>query len=80
MRRYLSEKKNMSKMIIVVVALASVLSISITCLILKEVITRHDEEIVKVIASDVYDDIRNELLRAVAVSTTMSNDTFLHQN
>jgi len=80
LRRYLSEKKNMSKMIIVVVALASVLSISITCLILKEVITRHDEEIVKVIASDVYDDIRNELLRAVAVSTTMSNDTFLHQN
>ncbi len=80
MRRYLSEKKNMSKVIIVVVALASVLSISITCLILKEVITRHDEEIVKVIASDVYDDIRNELLRAVAVSTTMSNDTFLHQN
>ena len=70
----------MSKMVIAIIAPASVLSISITCFILKEVIRRHDEEIVKVIASDVYDNIGNELVNAVMLSRGMANDTFLHQN
>lgn len=80
MKRYLLEKKNISKMIIVIIALASVLSISITCFIVREVIARHDEELIKVIASDVVDDIGNELLKAVMISRGMANDTFLHQS
>ena len=70
----------MSKMVIVIIALASVLSISITCLILREVITQHEEEIIKVIASDVNDNIRNELLKNVAIAQSMANDLFLHEN
>ena len=80
MRRFLSEERKFSKMVIILIAIASILSISITCLILKEVITKHDEEIIKVIASDVQDDIRNELLKNVAIAQSMANDLFLHEN
>ena len=80
MRRYLTESKNIPKMIIIMVAIASILSISITCLIVKEVISRHDEEMIKVIASDVHDDVRNELLKNVAIARSMANDLFLHEN
>ncbi|MBQ9486382.1 MAG: GGDEF domain-containing protein [Selenomonadaceae bacterium] len=80
MRRYLIETKSISKMVIIIIALASVLSISITCYILREVITRHDEEMIHVIASDVYDDIRQELMKPVMLSRTISNDIFLQQN
>ena len=68
MNRYLSENKNISKMIIVMIAIVSVMSISITCLILRKVITQHEEEIIKVIASEVHDSIQNELLKNVAIA------------
>lgn len=80
MKRYLAEKRTLSKMVIVIIALVSVLSISITCFVLDKVITRHDEELIKVIASYVYDDLKNELLKPIIVSQTMANDSFLHQN
>lgn len=80
MRRYLVETKSISKMVIIIIAVASVLSISITYFILREVITQHDEEIIRVIASDVYVDLRQELIRPVMISRTMSNDVFLQQN
>ena len=37
MNRYLSENKSISKMLIALIAIVSVMSISITCLILREV-------------------------------------------
>ena len=80
MKRYLSETGNISKIVIIIIAIASVLSISITCLILQKVISQHDEEIVKVIASDVNDNIQNELLKNVAIAQSMANDLFLHEN
>ena len=80
MKRYVIETKSISKMIIVIVAVAAVLSITITYFILREVITQHDEEMVRVIASDVYDDIKQELIQPVMLSRTMSNDIFLQQN
>lgn len=80
MNRYLSENKNISKMVIILIAIASVLSISITCLILREVITQNEEEIVKVIAAEVNDNIQNELLKNVAIAQSMANDLFLHEN
>ena len=80
MRRYLVETKSISKMVIILIAVASVLSISITCYILEEVITRHEEEMIRVIAADVYDDLRQELIKPVILSRTMSNDVFLQQN
>lgn len=80
MRRYLAEKKTPSKIVIAIIALASTLSISITCFILREVIARYDVELVKVIAFDVYEDLHNELFKPIIVSQTMANDHFLHQN
>jgi len=80
MNRYLSGNKNISKMVIILIAIASVLSISITCLILREVITQNEEEIVKVIAAEVNDNIQNELLKNVAIAQSMANDLFLHEN
>lgn len=80
MRKYLAEKKTLSKMVILIIAAVSFLSISITCLVLDEIITRHDEEMIKVIASYVYDDLKNELLKPIIVSQTMASDNFLHQN
>ena len=67
-------------MVVIIIALASVLSITITYFILREVIARHNEEIIRVIASDVYEDIRQALIKPVIISRTMSNDAFLHQN
>ena len=78
MRSFLSEKRSVFKMVIVLIAPASVLSISITCFIVREVISRHDDEMVKVIAAEINDDIGNELLKAVMVSRGMANDTFMH--
>ena len=80
MRSFLSEKRSVFKMVIVLIAPASVLSISITCFIVREVISRHDDEMVKVIAAEINDDIGNELLKAVMVSRGMANDTFMHQS
>lgn len=80
MRRYLIETKSISKLVIAIIAITSVLSISITCYILEEVVTRHEEEMIRVIAADVYDDLRQELIKPVMVSLTMSNNIFLQQN
>ena len=79
MKKYL-ENLGMTRLILIVVGLTSLLSISIACFILNEIIERYDEEMIKVMASDVYDDIHNELLKAVIVSQTMANDSFLIQN
>ncbi len=79
MKNYI-ENFNITKTVLIAIALSSVLSISIACFILNEVIERYDEEMIKVMASDVYDDINNELLKAMIVSRTMSNDAFLRHN
>lgn len=80
MKRYLLQNRRLSKIILLIIALASILSITVTCLVLREVIMQHDEEIVKVIASDVFDSLKNELLPPIMVSQTMANDIFLQQN
>lgn len=80
MKRYLLQNRRLSKIILLIIALASILSITVTCLVLREVIMQHDEEIIKVIASDVSDSLKNELLLPIMVSQTMANDIFLQQN
>lgn len=80
MRRYFQQQRNISKVVITLIAMASIFSISLTCFIVAKVIEQHDEELVKVIASDIYDDIRNELMKNVAISQSMANDLFLHEN
>ena len=80
MQRYIFNKKNFPKIILAIIAAVSIFSISLTCFIVSQVISRHDEEIIKVIASDVQDDIRGELLKNVAIAQSMANDLFLHEN
>ena len=79
MQRYVSNK-SFPKIILAMIAAASIFSISLTCLIVWQVVTQHEEEMIKVIASDVHDDIRNELLKNVAIAQSMANDLFLHEN
>ena len=67
-------------MVIAIIAFTSLLSISISCLILNRVIESHNEEMLKVLVSYVYDDINRELLRPLIVAQTMTHDRFLIEN
>ena len=80
MKKYFNEQKNFPKIILTIIAIVSIFSISLTCFIVSKVIAQHDEEIIKVIVSDVHDEIRNELLKNVAIAQSMANDLFLHEN
>lgn len=80
MKRHNSDGRSLSKMVIAIIAFTSLLSISISCLILDRVIERHDEELIKVIAADVFDNINRELLKPLIVARTMAHDHFLRQN
>ena len=78
--RRISDGRSLSKMVIAIIAFTSLLSISISCLILDRVIESHNEELMKVIVSYVYDDINRELLRPLIVAQTMTHDQFLLEN
>ena len=80
MKRNLSDSRSISKMVVAIIAFTSLLSISISCLILSEVIERHDEELIKVIVSNVHEDINKELIKPIMVAQTMANDQFLREN
>ncbi len=67
-------------MVIAIIAFTSLLSISISCLILNRVIESHNEEMLKVLVSYVYDDINRELLRPLIVAQTVTHDRFLIEN
>ena len=73
------ENKSFTKQILIVVALAFLISISVACVILNTVIQRHDEELALVLAADIYEDINNELIKPVMVSRAMAEDFFLKQ-
>ncbi len=77
MKKNLPENLGMSKIVLIVIAVSALISISVSCFILNTVIKSHDEETIKLISADVYDSINNELLKAIMVSQTMANDSFL---
>lgn len=78
--RHLSDGRNLSKMVVAIIGFTSLLSISISCLILDRVIERHNEELIKVLVSYVYDDINRELLKPLIVAQTMTHDILLIEN
>ncbi|MCR5176064.1 MAG: sensor domain-containing diguanylate cyclase [Anaerovibrio sp.] len=80
MKRYLFEKKSITKTIIIVIAVVSSMSILVTSMIVQELVEKHDDELIRVISSDVHEDIRRELLKHVMIAQTMANDVFLHDN
>ena len=80
MKRNLSDSRNISKMVVAIIAFTSLLSMSISCLILSEVIERHNEELLKVIAANVHEDINKELIKSIMIAQTMANDQFLREN
>ncbi|MBR5913233.1 MAG: GGDEF domain-containing protein [Selenomonadaceae bacterium] len=71
--------KTFAKQILIVIAMAFLIAISVSCVILNNVIQSHDEELALVIAADVYDAINNELIKPVMVSRAMAEDFFLKQ-
>lgn len=80
MKKIVLKDKTFTQQILIVIAIAFLISISVACVILNTVIERHDRELALVIASDVYDEINNELLKPVIVSQAMAGDFFLQQN
>ena len=80
MKKIILKDKTFAQQILIVIAIAFLISISVACVILNTVIERHDKELALVIASDVYDEINNELLKPVIVSQAMAGDFFLQQN
>ena len=69
-----------SKKLLKIVSTLFIISILFMIYTFREMNSRHEEEMIKVIASEVYDDINSELLKPIMVSQAMANDLFLHQN
>ena len=74
MKNFLSNKKNITKTILVITAIAFVLGILVSSFVLQRVIARHDQERMKFIAADIYDDINTELLKLIMIARVMSKD------
>lgn len=77
-KKFLGDR-TFAKQILIVIAVAFLISVSVACVILNKVIQSHDEELALLIAADVYDDINNELIKPVMVSRAMAEDFFLQQ-
>ena len=74
MKSFLRNKKNIPKIVVIITALVSIIGTIVSSFVLDTVIKSHDEERMKFIAADVYDDINAELLKLVMISRVMSND------
>lgn len=80
MKRYTADVRNVSKLVIVIMLVTTVISLSITCLTLRSVVTRNDEQMLKVLASKTFDALNVELRRPLSVALTIASDSFLIQN
>lgn len=74
MNNFRKNNKNISKMVFAVTAFIMILSTLVSSYVLNNVIERHDEETIKFIAADVYDDLNTELLKIIMVARVMSKD------
>lgn len=79
MKNFLIRNKNITKTILIITAAMAVLAISISSIVLDRVVERHEEELIKFIAADIYDDISNELLRPVTLVRVISSDVYLKE-
>jgi len=80
MNKYLLETFGITKLILIIVAATSVVTTLIFCIFLNEVIESHDEEMIEIIADDIYNDINKELSKPVVVAQTMASDSFFKHN
>lgn len=74
MKKFLMRNKNLTEIILIITAVVSVLEIFVSSAVLDKVVESHDEERMKFIAADIYDDINTELLKLVMIARVMSND------
>ncbi len=74
MKNFLTRNKNITKTILIITTIAAVLAISVSSVVLSRVVKSHDEERMKFIAADIYDDINAELLKIVMIARVMSKD------
>ena len=70
----------MPKTLSLVIGVTYTISVLISCLFLNKVIQSHDNEVIKLVAADVYDKIYQEMLQSIMVARTIANDNFLKQN
>ncbi len=70
----------MPKTLSLVIGVTYIISILISCLFLNKVIQSHDNEVIKLVAADIYDTIHKELVQSIMVLRTVANDNFLKQN
>lgn len=80
MKRYTADVRNVSKLVIVIMLITTVLSLAITCLTLRSVADRDDELLLKTLASKTFDAFNAELRRPISVALTVASDAFLIQN
>ena len=73
-KKFLTRNKNITKTVLIMTAIFSVLAILVASVVLDTVVKSHDEERMKFIAADVYDDINAELLKLVMISRVISKD------
>lgn len=74
MENFLRNNKNIQKIVITVIAVGFILGTLISSFVLQTVIDGHNEERLKFIAADVYDDINTELLKIVMIARVISKD------
>ena len=74
MKKFLRNSKNIPKIVVIITALVSIIGTVFSSFVLDAVISSHDEERMKFIAADVYDDINAELLKLVMIARVISND------
>ena len=77
MKRYTADVRNVSKLVIVIILVTTVLSLSITFLTLRAASERNDEQLLKVLAAKTFDAINVELHRPLSVALTVASDSFL---
>ena len=74
LKKFLSRNKNITKTILVMTAVFSILAILVASVVLDRVVQSHAEERMKFIAADIYDDINTELLKLVMIARVISKD------
>ena len=79
MKKFLINNKNVTKIVMIMSAVASLTGALFFGFLLDKVIESHDEEMMKFIAADIFDDINKELLKPVMIVRIISSDTYLKE-
>ena len=80
MIKYTADVRNVSKLVIIIILVTTVLSLAITCLMLRSNAAKNDEQMLAVLASKTFDAFNYELHKPLYVARTIASDAFLLQS